>query len=122
MGGTNSSGRVEIFLDNKWGTICDPNWEERDAQIVCRQLEFTGHATALLATHSFGSGNETIWLNRIYCRGHEKNIIECAHLEGRMCDHTFDVAVICLQCEYCCKFRMVHYKVKLLKVVITVVM
>ncbi|XP_041379484.1 scavenger receptor cysteine-rich domain superfamily protein-like [Gigantopelta aegis] len=37
-GSTSHEGRVEIFLQNEWGTICDDDWSSIDAEVVCRQL------------------------------------------------------------------------------------
>ena len=39
MGGTNyTEGRVEICLNDEWGTVCDQTWTSSDASVVCRQL------------------------------------------------------------------------------------
>ena len=89
-------GRVEIFFDGTWGTVCDDGWDLNDARVICRELGYPG---AVSAPHSagFGAGNGTIWLDDVRCRGSESSITECFHRGWKVhnCRHSEDASVIC---------------------------
>ena len=41
-GGANyTEGRVEICLNNQWGTICSSNWNNSESVVVCKQLKLS---------------------------------------------------------------------------------
>ena len=46
-GGNHTAGRVEIFYNGLWGTICDDHWTLTEAGIICRELGFPGAMAAL---------------------------------------------------------------------------
>ena len=57
-GASESEGRVEILHDGQWGTVCDDNWDDLDAIVVCQQLGYShGEANGLAY---FGAGRSTI--------------------------------------------------------------
>lgn len=50
-----SEGRVEVFYNNTWGTICDDYWTIQDATVVCHQLGYDGALEAISNAY-FGPG------------------------------------------------------------------
>ncbi|XP_050961160.1 deleted in malignant brain tumors 1 protein-like [Labeo rohita] len=70
------SGRLEVYHNAVWGSVCDDQWDISDAQVVCRQL---GCGAALRADGNsvFGAGEGVVWLNRVECRGNEIHLWDC---------------------------------------------
>ncbi|XP_022097172.1 neurotrypsin-like isoform X2 [Acanthaster planci] len=99
VGGSNhTSGRVEIYQAYKWGTLCDTDWDVTDANVVCRQLGFSGAEEAKSGAH-FGQGEGPVFMNGLACDGSESKITDCPSFcwEDIRCNHTHDAGVVCRQ-------------------------
>ena len=95
-----NTGRVEIYYNNTWGTVCDDGWSLNDATVVCRELGFPG-ANSSSCCGAFGQGTGTIWLNDVQCTGSETRLSSCSNPGWGIhnCSHGNDAGVNC-QGEY----------------------
>ena len=111
-GATPYEGRVELYHDGQWGTVCHDGWDDSEAAVVCRSLGLTGGITkkGLSSCHlrglpmtgvhtggAFGAGCGTIWLDDVTCSGSEESLKDCEHRPWgeNNCNHGEDVGVIC---------------------------
>ncbi|MEQ2218710.1 hypothetical protein XENOCAPTIV_007156, partial [Xenoophorus captivus] len=93
VGPNRCSGRVEIYNNGSWGTVCNVSKDLKDARVFCRQL---GCGTALGLLH-FGEGAGQIWLDDVACTWNERYFSECMR-NGSVrqdCAHSEDLGVIC---------------------------
>ena len=44
-----NEGRVEICQSGEWKTVCDNNWSENEARVVCRQLGYSDQGDKLIS-------------------------------------------------------------------------
>ena len=96
-GDTPLEGRIEIFLLDQWGTVCDYNWDLADATVVCHQLGYLRTVGAPRYAF-FGAGSGPSWYNYVGCVGTEMNLTECSHniyYSGSACPHSRDAGVVC---------------------------
>jgi hypothetical protein len=74
----NGTGRLEVFYNGKWGTICNGSWDFNDAKVACRQLGYT-YAVRALHGSDVPDGTGQIWLDDVKCTGSEQNLASCSH-------------------------------------------
>ena len=100
LAGTGSSanqGRVEVYLNGQWGTVCSDLWGLDDADVVCRQLGFPGASGFTVRARTFGEGSGPIFLDNVRCVGDETSINDCVKnaIGFHNCLHSDDAGVIC---------------------------
>ncbi|XP_013788146.2 lysyl oxidase homolog 2-like [Limulus polyphemus] len=107
-GHTAYQGNVEIYHFGQWGSICDDEWDKREADIVCRLLGypeaerpttdslygrsrhyFSEKSCNLLLIHQgdkknemnsyFGGQQTQTILSGVKCTGNENNLASCRH-------------------------------------------
>ncbi|XP_052696969.1 uncharacterized protein LOC128175386 isoform X6 [Crassostrea angulata] len=96
-GQTPLEGRVEVFYNGVWGTICDDYWDDKDTTVVCNSLGFSARNAISMSCSTFGFGNGPILLDDVDCLGTETDIGVCKHRGWTIhnCNHVEDVAVRC---------------------------
>ncbi|XP_062864779.1 neurotrypsin isoform X1 [Trichomycterus rosablanca] len=95
-GASAHEGRVEVYHGGRWGTVCDDQWDDGDAEVVCRQLGQGGTAKAWTGAY-FGAGTGPVLLDEVSCTGNELSIEQCPKTAWgeHNCDHSEDAGVSC---------------------------
>ncbi|XP_043368876.1 lysyl oxidase homolog 3 isoform X1 [Dermochelys coriacea] len=91
-----NEGRIEVFYNEEWGTICDDDFTLANAHVLCRHLGFVA-ATGWAHSAKYGKGIGRVWLDNVNCGGSEKSIADCRSRGwgNSDCSHEEDAGVIC---------------------------
>ena len=98
-GDTPGSGRVLIFINGNWGTVCDDDWDLKDAEVFCKSLGYPGAIKALgKGDLPPGDPSRPIYFDNVDCNGDEAGVEYCNHngVGNHNCDHDEDAGVLCL--------------------------
>ena len=97
-GGLKTEGRVEIYYSGVWGTVCDDQFSNEEAEVICRELGFKSYVRAKHRAH-FGEGEGPIWMDGLKCKRSGKKLSECVFNGWGIndCEHKEDAGVVCLE-------------------------
>ena len=99
VGGSSSTGRLEVRHNGVWGTVCGDFVTDIEPRVVCIMLGFDSGTQ--IDNHKYTTGHGPIWLNNVRCNGTETDIAECSHSGWGVdnCQHRDDVAVSCTRVQ-----------------------
>ena len=93
-GSSYNEGRVEVYYNGRWGTVCNDGWNDIYASLVCAQLGFG--SSGRLA--DFGAGTGNLYLDNVMCTARDTILASCGHYGVGItvsCSHSSDVGVKC---------------------------
>ncbi|XP_049320452.1 scavenger receptor cysteine-rich type 1 protein M130 isoform X5 [Astyanax mexicanus] len=96
VGGSHCSERVEVLHGESWVTVCDSDFNQQDAEVVCRELG-CGSPVEILGAAAFGRVEGQVWSEELQCRGSESQIHFCPKSSSlkHNCSHDNDVGLAC---------------------------
>ena len=112
--GAQYSGRLELFYNNAWGTVCISQWDHYDTIVACKMLGFAT-AEQYYNANNTGTGKRSlsssltsiincyflpgpIAFTNFGCTGTESSLFNCSHSSygsTGSCSHANDVGIIC---------------------------
>ena len=113
-------GRLEIFYNGTWGTVCDDFWSYSDAKVACRSVATScgiystiivmmvvynrmlgfDNAVCAVTSNQFGRATSSIpfLIDNVQCLGSEEALDQCSFpgWATNNCSHTTqDAGVVC---------------------------
>ncbi len=116
-----TSGRVEVCVSGRYGSVCQNPWTEMDASVVCKQLGFSeyGNLSVLgkttltcvpLLQHSgainvsadiFSEGETPRLVSMANCTGTEASLLDCGGVVSDTSLSCPTSGVICQGTQFC---------------------
>ena len=103
-----------MCANNQWGTVCDDYWDNNDAKVVCRMLNYPNSGKTIYSIYYvlvltsgpiargsayFDQGSGSILFDNVHCTGNEVSIFFCSRnsIGSHNCRHSQDAGVVCLK-------------------------
>ncbi|XP_060595513.1 macrophage scavenger receptor types I and II-like, partial [Ruditapes philippinarum] len=98
VGGSNQyEGRLEVWHDGTWGTVCDDYFDAHAAKVVCKMLNYPHTNPKVFTNAYFGRGTLPTLLDNVKCTGSETSLFQCPHNGWGIedCTNGEDVGILC---------------------------
>uniref|UniRef100_A0A3Q1HI49 SRCR domain-containing protein n=1 Tax=Anabas testudineus TaxID=64144 RepID=A0A3Q1HI49_ANATE len=69
------SGRLQVKSNQSWSSVCEGDFDQLDAEVVCREL---GCGTpSILRGGLYGEEQAPLWRREFQCKGNESALLDC---------------------------------------------
>ncbi|XP_048726964.2 uncharacterized protein LOC125645466 isoform X2 [Ostrea edulis] len=98
-------GRVELYVNGCWGTICDDAAHPgvKMVEVLCRNLGLPSTYSEYAGAAYYGMGMGPIHYSFVHCTGKEASVSQCYTSRASYCSHSEDLGIRCG--EECPDFR-----------------
>ena len=100
--GTSNTGRLEVYTNEEWVTVCSTGWTYLNTRTACKQLGFLDGQSMYAMNQT--SYHRRIGVANIQCTNIDTNLLQCSHDPlfhiDSSCNHKRDVFLRCL-CDDC---------------------
>ncbi|XP_044059867.1 scavenger receptor cysteine-rich type 1 protein M130-like isoform X2 [Siniperca chuatsi] len=94
VNGTNlCSGRLEVKSNHSWSSVCEDDFTQQDAEVVCRELGCG--APAVLQGAIYGEVEAPVWTKEFHCGGSESALLDCDSSVRNTCSSGKAVGISC---------------------------
>ncbi|KAM9317657.1 scavenger receptor cysteine-rich type 1 protein M160-like isoform 2-T2 [Pholidichthys leucotaenia] len=69
------SGRLEVKSNQNWSSVCEADFDQKDAEVVCRELGCG--PPSVLQGGLYGDVEALMWTKEFQCGGHESALLDC---------------------------------------------
>ncbi|CAM5081813.1 unnamed protein product [Eretmochelys imbricata] len=70
------AGRLEVFYNGTWGSVCSNQMSRVTPEIVCKQLH-CGDGGQLARDFAYGAGSGPTWLDHVSCSEQHRSLWQC---------------------------------------------
>ncbi|XP_064608904.1 scavenger receptor cysteine-rich type 1 protein M130-like [Liolophura sinensis] len=96
-GPSSTSGRLEVSVNGRWGTVCRRHFSSQAAKVACRQMGLRSTQAKVLSTDIRPLSTGPVFLDFVTCTGKERHILSCPYSKVGVsnCSHDLAVAIEC---------------------------
>ncbi|KAM9359632.1 scavenger receptor cysteine-rich type 1 protein M160-like [Symphorus nematophorus] len=69
------SGRLEVKSNQRWSSVCEADFDQQDAEVVCREIGCG--APLVLQGALYGEVEAPVWTKEFQCGGNESALLDC---------------------------------------------